>query len=95
MNREWRNKEAVAMQTGGLLLTRHRIFTVCFSNANETTPMYELGHALGLPHTFDGISPNAKYTYEDGKTDNIMDYSSVKNSLFEWQWYVINTLLQQ
>ena len=39
------------------------------------------------------------YTYEDSKTDNIMDYTHLYNpeftprGLFEWQWYVINTKL--
>ncbi len=73
---------------------------VCFGGCEETTPTHELLHALGLPHTFDGSSPRAKYTYEDGKTDNLMDYPnpimvgdlkriSLK-SLFEWQWETIN-----
>jgi len=43
-------------------------FTVCFSNAIESTPIHELGHVLGLPHTFYGNEDaGAKYTYEDGK----------------------------
>ncbi len=77
-----------------------RRMSVCFGGHEETTPIHELLHNLGLPHTFDGISPNAKYTYEDGKTDNLMDYPtpimagaqkkvSLK-SLFEWQWETIN-----
>ena len=69
-------------------------FSVCFSNAKEFTPIHELGHALGLPHTFDGASPKATYTYEDGKTDNIMDYSHVigvkLQSFFHWQWKALN-----
>jgi len=57
--------------------------------------MYELGHALGLPHTFNGNEgKGAKYTYEDGKTDNIMDYSHVigvkLQSFFHWQWKALN-----
>ena len=68
--------------------------TFCFGGHEETTPVHELLHALGLPHTFDGISPRAKYTYEDGKTDNLMDYihrvGVERKSLFEWQWETIN-----
>ena len=68
--------------------------TFCFGGHEETTPVHELLHALGLPHTFDGISPHAKYTYEDGKTDNLMDYihrvGVERKSLFEWQWETIN-----
>jgi len=62
-------------------------------------PIHELGHALGLPHTFDGKSPQAKYTYEDGKTDNIMDYChkiGIKpQSFFQWQWETMNTKINQ
>ena len=36
---------------------------------------HELGHVLGLPHTFDGSTSRAKYVYKDGTTDNIMDYA--------------------
>ncbi|SUB89889.1 Uncharacterised protein [Porphyromonas macacae] len=69
-------------------------FTVCFSSPDPSTPAHELGHALGLPHTFDGSTSRAKYVYEDGMTDNIMDYShSVgvpQHSFFHWQWHVMN-----
>ena len=54
-------------------------------------------HALELAHTFDGISPTAKYTYQAGQTNNLMDYSHwsifgsiVRKSLFLWQWKVLN-----
>ncbi len=43
--------------------------------------------------------PNAKYTYENGKTDNLMDYSHgvgvERKSLFEWQWETINQKINQ
>ncbi|MDR2145968.1 MAG: hypothetical protein LBE91_05880 [Tannerella sp.] len=73
-------------------------FTVCFSGANESTPIHELGHALGLQHTFYGNpDQGARYTYEDGKTDNIMDYSHHvdvnRQSFFHWQWQVLNTYI--
>jgi len=50
-------------------------YTVCFNTANSGTGVHELLHALELAHTFDGYSPNTKFTYEYMKTDNIMDYS--------------------
>lgn len=69
-------------------------FTVCFSTALAETPSHELLHSLGLPHTFDGSTSRAKYIYQDGKTDNIMDYSHFvgvsRHSLFHWQWKAIN-----
>ena len=70
-------------------------FTVCFSNAIESTPIHELGHVLGLPHTFYGNEDaGAKYTYEDGKMDNITNYAhniGIKpQSFFEWQWETLN-----
>lgn len=75
--------------------TRDR-FTVCFFSALSETPVHELLHALGLPHTFDGSTSRAKYVYEDNKTNNLMDYSHLcipsisRRSLFHWQWQAIN-----
>ena len=73
-------------------------FTVCFSSANLSTPAHELGHALGLPHTFDGSTSRAKYVYEDGMTDNIMDYCHLlgvtRHSFFHWQWHTMNIKLK-
>lgn len=73
-------------------------FTICFSSAIPSTPAHELGHALGLPHTFDGSTSRAKYVYEDGMTDNIMDYSHLlgidRHSFFHWQWRTMNIKLR-
>ncbi|WP_172918454.1 hypothetical protein [Capnocytophaga canis] len=53
----------------------------------DTTPVHELLHCLGLLHTFD---PNAKYVFERGKTDNLMDYSVITNTSSFWQWKKVN-----
>ena len=53
----------------------------------DTTPVHELLHCLGLLHTFD---PNAKYVFEKGKTDNLMDYSVITNTSSFWQWKKVN-----
>jgi len=79
----------------GEYLSSRRI-SIVFKGAHITTPAHELFHALGLPHTFNGNEDQgALYTYEDGKTNNIMDYSPINNSLFEWQWYAINKFLNR
>ena len=73
-------------------------FTFCFSNCNLATPAHELGHALGLPHTFTGCTAKAKYVYQYASTDNIMDYSHKydveRQSFFYWQWKTMNTNIE-
>jgi hypothetical protein len=73
-------------------------FGVYFNGHNEGTLAHELMHAMNLPHTFDGLSSAAKFTYMAGQTDNIMDYShqaqfgSVKRKvIYQWQWKVLNS----
>ena len=77
--------------------TQQAIITMILKDCQCVTQMiYAFLHALGLPHTFNANEDQeAKYTYEVGKTDNILDYGSMdKYSLFEWQWYVINQKLK-
>lgn len=41
---------------------------------DDTTCAHELLHALGLYHSFSDLN---QHTFEEYKTDNIMDYSDV------------------
>ncbi|MDH7464175.1 phage baseplate assembly protein V [Chitinophagaceae bacterium 26-R-25] len=67
-----------------------------FPEHNQATLAHELFHAMGLPHTFDGVRPQSVYTYEAKTTDNIMDYGHKaeppipRRSLFYWQWKALN-----
>lgn len=73
-------------------------FIVCFSTCQSFVPAHELGHALGLPHTFTGCTSAAKFVYQYATTDNIMDYSHHKGilqqSFFRWQWKMMNVLME-
>jgi len=64
------------------------------STAVSSTPVHELGHALGFPHTFDGSTSRSKYVYQHGSTNNIMDYCHfvgiAGSAFFRWQWEAIN-----
>lgn len=62
------------------------------------TACHETLHILGLSHTFKSIHMDGSptdFTYEQFKTDNLMDYSHQKGvkrtNLWEWQWKVIRT----
>lgn len=67
---------------------------VLFPTKNDETAAHEFLHSLDLPHTFVNVeaAPNAKFTFEIQKTDNVMDYSHQVNiqrtNLWHWQWKV-------
>lgn len=60
---------------------------VVYNTHNPSTTTHELLHAMGLYHSFDNDS---KFTFEQLKTDNIMDYSHQVSidriSTWQWQW---------
>jgi hypothetical protein len=49
---------------------------------------HELGHNLGLKHTF---TQNADIVYKFSSTDNFMDYSYTKMVFYHWQWKQMNS----
>lgn len=59
---------------------------VVFNTFNSTTLCHELLHCLGLFHTFDADS---RHKFEKNTTNNIMDYSSSRYTLWKWQWDII------
>lgn len=88
-------------KASGITQTSNHTITLFTQNTNETFA-HEVGHALGLPHSFVASErdPSAKFTYQAKKTNNIMDYSHMdgrkRYSLFYWQmqemWRYIDEL---
>jgi len=70
------------------------LFGVYFPSHQKATVAHETFHAMGVAHTFDGVSASARFTYKGKSTDNIMDYSHhdgiERVSLFRWQWKLLN-----
>lgn len=73
-------------------------FGVYFASHNKATVAHETMHAMNLPHTFDGRSASAHYTYEAYKTNNLLDYSHhigiERFCLFLWQWKILNSKIK-
>ncbi|WP_223607067.1 hypothetical protein [Chryseobacterium sp. OSA05B] len=74
--------------TAGVALLNTQL-TIVFTPRNPATTVHELLHAVGLPHTWEkgnkGTDING-FIFEKKKTDNVMDYSSIRYSLWKWQW---------
>lgn len=79
-------------------LSGHSIeqFVSLKKNYKGATACHETLHTLGLSHTFKNTHKDgtpADFTYEQYKTDNLMDYSHHKGitrtNLWEWQWKLI------
>jgi uncharacterized protein YcnI len=58
-----------------------------------TAPVHESLHAMGLCHSFEtAVHINNKFKYLPQKiTDNIMDYSDVRQSTWKWQWEILQS----
>ena len=60
---------------------------------DDTTCAHELFHALGLYHSFSDLN---QHTFEEYKTDNIMDYSDVCKTpipvvaTWQFQWNILH-----
>lgn len=67
---------------------------IVFPKRDDCTVNHEGCHGLGLNHSFkeDPPEPGAKFTFEEGKTDNVMDYTYDSSALilWRWQWQIIN-----
>ncbi|MFL0084576.1 type VI secretion system tube protein TssD [Tenacibaculum maritimum] len=64
----------------------------------DSTLAHETFHAMGLYHTFDNHS---NFTFQQYKTDNIMDYSDIGPDLipvistYQWQWNLIQSNIEK
>ncbi len=51
-------------------------------NIKSENIIHETLHALGLKHTFEGVTHN----FKKRKTDNYMDHENSKERTYKWQW---------
>jgi len=77
---------------GSIGVGRTAYFKTWQPQTTAETIVHEIGHNMGLRHTFNhDISHSNSYTYKYKSTDNIMDYSNNKKSVFYyWQWKIMN-----
>lgn len=52
----------------------------------KTCLVHELLHSLGLYHSFD---TSGRFTFKYQQTENIMDYSQMRSTIWKWQWDII------
>lgn len=85
--------------------SNHNLFVVITGTSIESTAVHEFLHALGLPHSFDGVKnwfpdqASMPYAYQAKRTENILDYTHHRGTshyrsrigLWHWQWRVANS----
>jgi type VI secretion system secreted protein VgrG len=65
-------------------------------DTDDCTLNHEALHGLGVSHSFKNdpadVDASAKFTFQQGKTDNVMDYTYDGSALkvWMWQWKLIN-----
>lgn len=67
---------------------------IVFPDRDNCTVNHEVLHGLKLLHSFKSVpvASSAKFTFEEGKTDNVMDYTFDSSALilWRWQWEIAN-----
>jgi hypothetical protein len=72
---------------GGGVVGGKSSFFLKTNGANPGILAHEIGHNLGLRHTF---SHKSHYTYQHKSTDNVMDYTHIDKIFYHWQWKMMN-----
>lgn len=67
---------------------------IIFADCSTSAAVHEVLHGLGLYHThrdnFPSFDSKIKYLYQRDTTTNVMSYSLHQNTLWRWQWRIIN-----
>ena len=79
--------ERIPLDCGGgaTVGAKHSMY---FGSGSKSPLAHEVGHNLGLKHTFEQIESPYRYKYIS--TDNIMDYNHIDNIYYYWQWKIMN-----
>jgi hypothetical protein len=86
-----RNKEQdTDGRTLGYALNNNNIFLFCNGSLDYANHTHEIGHLLGLEHSFD-----PPYNILKGATNNFMDYAPNINMFWKWQWDELRKKYQQ